>query len=82
MVERTNRTIKVTLTRWVQETGTSLDGLIAISVKEDQNDHPPHTPPSRLHGYSPYEIMFKRPPLFIWEVKGNSLQRGGMEVLQ
>ena len=48
MVERTNRTIKVTLTRWVQETGTSLDGLIAISVKEDQNDHPPptHPPPA------------------------------------
>ena len=34
------------------------------------------------HGYSPYEIMFGRPPPLIWEEKGNLLQGGGVEVWQ
>ena len=77
MVERMNRTIKVTLAKWVQETGTPLDGLVAISVKEHQHD----TRPRPCRPGSPYEIMFGRPPLLIREGEGNSLQRGGMEVL-
>ena len=69
-----NWIIMVTLAKWVQETGTPLDGCAAISVNEDQNDPP--------HRYSPYEIVFgSPPPPLIWEVKGNLLQRGGMEVL-
>ena len=82
MVERMNRTIKVTLAKWVQETGTPLDGLVAINVKEHQHD----TRPRPCRPGSPYEIMFGRapppPPPLIWEAKGNSLQRGGMEVLR
>ena len=31
MVERMNRTIKVTLAKWVQETGTTPDGLVVIT---------------------------------------------------
>ena len=47
MIERMNQIIKVTLAKWVQETGTPLDGCAAISVNEDQNN--PHTgiPPMR-----------------------------------
>ena len=49
-----NWIIMVTLAKWVQETGTPLDGCAAISVNEDQNDPP--------HRYSPYEIVFGSPP--------------------
>ena len=73
MTERMNWIIKVTLAKWVQETGTPLDGRASISINEDQNDP--------THRYSPYEIVFGSPPPLIWEVKGNLLQRGGMEVL-
>ena len=33
-----NWTIKVTLAKWVHETGAPLDGHAVISVNEDQND--------------------------------------------
>ena len=77
MVEKINRTIKVTLAKWMQERWDPLDGCAATRVNEDQND----TPSPNL-GYSPYKTMFESPPPLIWEVKGNLLQKGGMEVSQ
>ena len=65
------RTIKVTLAKWLQETGAPLAGRAAVSANEDQND-------PWSHGYSPYEMMFGRPSPLIREVKGNLLPRGGM----
>ena len=47
MIERMNQIIKVTLAKWVQETGTPLDGCAAISVNEDQNDHLKVIPPMK-----------------------------------
>ena len=70
-VERMTRTIKVTLAKWLQETGAPLAGRAAVSANEDQND-------PWSHGYSPYEMMFGRPSPLIREVKGNLLPRGGM----
>ena len=52
-----------------------LDGRAAISVNEGQND-------PRVTWVSPYEILFGRPPPVIWEVKGNLLQKGRMEMSQ
>ena len=82
MVERMNRTIKVTLAKWVQETGTPLDGLVAISVKEHQHD----TRPRPCRPGSPYEIMFGRaPPATYSRSKGKFITKrrdGGVAVLR
>ena len=74
-VERMNCTIRVTLAKWVSETGapSRMDVLPSVLMRVRM---------APGHGYSPYEIMFRRPPPLIWEVKGNLLQKGGMEVLR
>ena len=76
VVEKINRTIKVTLAKWVHETGAPWMDMLPLGLMKIRMTI---TPTPNL-GYSPYEIMFKRPPPLIREVKGNLLQKGGMEV--
>lgn len=52
-----NWTIKVTLAKWVQETGAPLDGHAVISVSEDQND-------PLVARVFPHEIMFGASPTY------------------
>lgn len=60
MVERMNWTIKMTLAKWVQETGVPWMNIMPLVLMRIRMT----TPPAQLHGYSPCEIMFGRPPLF------------------
>ena len=76
VVEKINQTIKVTLAKWVQETGAPWMDMLPLGLMKIRMTI---TLTPNL-GYSPYEIMFKRPPPLIREVKGNLLQKGGMEV--
>ena len=55
MVERTNLTLKETLSKWIIETDCSwIDLLLAALHKLRVTPH--------YHGYSPYEIVYGRPP--------------------
>ena len=69
-VERMNCTIRVTLAKWVSETGapSRMDVLPSVLMRVRM---------APGHGYSPYEIMFRRPPPLIWEVKRNYYKEEG-----
>ena len=64
MVERMNRTIKVTLAKWVQETGTPLDGLVAINVKEHQHDTCPRPPAPFAQAFPLWDNVREAPPTY------------------
>ena len=54
MVERTNQTLKETLSNWIIETDCSwMDLLLAALLKLRVTLH--------SHGHSPYEIVYGRP---------------------
>ena len=54
MVERTNQTLKETLSKWIIETDCSwMDLLLAALLKLRVTLH--------SHGHSPYEIVYGRP---------------------
>ena len=73
MADRMNQTIKVTLAKWVQETGTTwMDRLPLVLVRIRMT--------LWVAWVFPHEIMFGRPPPLIGEVKRNLLQRGRREV--
>ena len=64
MVEGINQTLKETLSKWILETdcswvGSFLTALLRLGT----------TP--RSHGYSPYEIVYGRPPPIIKQVSTN-----------
>ena len=71
MVERTNQTLKKTPSKWIVETDCSwMDMLPAALIKLRV------TP--RSHGFSPYEIIYGRPPSIVRQVSANLPQvRGG-----
>ena len=71
MVERTNRTLK-RLSKWIIETDCSWVDLLPTALLRLRM-----TPQSQ--GYSPYEIMYGRPPPIIKQVSTNLPQvRGDM----
>ena len=65
----------MTLAKWMQETGAPWMDVLPLVLMEGQND-------PQVTWVSPYEILFGRPPPVIWEVKGNLLQKGRMEMSQ
>ncbi|KAB0362529.1 hypothetical protein FD754_006685, partial [Muntiacus muntjak] len=75
MVERTNRTLKETLSKWIIETDSSWVDLLPMALLKLRM-----TP--RSHGYSPYEIVYGRPPPIIRQVTTDILQVGGDGISQ
>ena len=61
MVERTNQTLEETLSKWIIETDCSGIYLIPAALLILRV-----TPQS--HGYSPYEIVYGRPPPIVRQV--------------
>ena len=75
MVEGTNRILKKTLSKWILETDCSWVDLFPRSLLRLRM-----TPQS--HGYSPYEIVYGRPPPIIKQVSTNLPQVRGDEISQ
>ena len=75
MVERTNRTLKETLSKWIIETDCSWVDLFPIDLLKLRM-----TP--RSHGYSPYEIVYRRPPPVIRQITTDILQVRGDRISQ
>ena len=70
MVEGTNRTLKETLSKWILETDCSWVDLFPTALLRLRM-----TPQSQ--GYSPYEIVYGRPPPIIKQVSTNLPQVRG-----
>ena len=75
MVEGTNRTLKETLSKWILETDCSWVDLFPTALLRLRM-----TPQSQ--GYSPYEIVYGRPPPIIKQVSTNLPQVRGDEISQ
>ena len=75
MVEGTNQTLKKTLSKWILETDSSWVDLFPMALLRLSM-----TPQS--HGYSPYEIVYGRPPPIIKQVSTNLPQVRGDEISQ
>ena len=77
MVERTNlkETLKETLSKWMIETDCSWVDLFPMALLKLRM-----TPQS--HGYSPYEIVYGRPPPIIRQVTTDILQVRGDGISQ
>ena len=75
MVERTNWTLKETLSKWIIETDCSWVDLFPIALLKLRM-----TP--RSHGYSPYEIVYRRPPPVIRQITTDILQVRGDRISQ
>ena len=75
MVEGTNRTLKETLSKWILETDCSWVDWLPMALLRLRM-----TPWS--HGYSPYEIVYGRPPPIIKQVSTNLSQGWGDEISQ
>ena len=75
MVQGTNRTLKETLSKWILETDCSWVDLFLTALPRLRM-----TPQS--HGYSPYEIVYGRPPPIIKQVSTNLPQVRGDEISQ
>ena len=58
MVEQTNRTLKETLSKCIRETDCSWVDLLPMALLRFRMA-------PRSHGYSPYEIVYGRPPPII-----------------
>ena len=73
MVERTNRTLKESLSKWITKTDCSwMDLLLAALLKLRVTLH--------SHGYSPYEIIYGRSPPIVSQVSTNLPQIRGGEI--
>ena len=75
MVERTNRTLKETLLKWIIETDCSWVDLLPVALIKLRVT--PHS-----HGYSPYEIVYGRPPPTVRQVLANLPQVRGDGISQ
>ena len=75
MVEGTNQTLKETLSKWILETDCSWVDLLPMALLRLRM-----TPQSQ--GYSPYEIVYGRPPPIIKQVSTNLPQVRGDEISQ
>ena len=75
MVEGTNRTLKETLSTWIMETEHSWVDLFPTALLRLRM-----TP--RSHGYSPYKVVYGRPPPIIKQVSTNFPQVRGDEISQ
>ena len=75
MVERTNWTLKGTLSKWIIETDCSWVDLFPIALLKLRM-----TP--RSHGYYPYEIVYRRPPPVIRQITTDILQVRGDRISQ
>ena len=75
MVEGTNRTLKETLSKWIIETDCSWVDLFPTALLRLRM-----TPWS--HGYSLYEIVYRRPPPIIKQVSTNLPQVRGNKISQ
>ena len=75
MVEGTNRTLKETLSKWIIETDCSWVDWLPMALLRLRM-----TPWS--HGYSPYEIVYGRPPPIIKQVSTNLPQVKGNRTSQ
>ena len=64
MVERTNQTLKDTLSKWIIKTDSSWMDLLPVALLKLRM-----TPCS--HGYSPYETVYGRPPPIVRQVLAN-----------
>ena len=75
MVEGTNQTLEETLSKWIIETDCSWVDLFLMALLQLRM-----TPWS--HSYSPYEIVYGRPPPIIKQVSTNLSQGWGDEISQ
>ena len=75
MVERTNQTLEETLFKWIVEIDCSWVDLLPMALLRLRM-----TPQSQ--GYSPYEIVYGRPPPIIKQVSTNLPQVRGDEISQ
>ena len=75
MVERTNWTLKETVSKWIIETDCSWVDLLPMGLLR-------LTMAPWSHGYSPYEIVYGRPPPQIKQVSTNLPQVRGDEISQ
>ena len=73
MVEGTNQTLKETLSKWIIETDCSWMDLFPMALLRLRMI-------PRCHGYSPYKIMYGRPPPIIKQVSTNLPQVKGDEI--
>ena len=75
MVERTNRTLKKTHSKWIIETDCSwIDMLLAALLKSRVTPH--------SHGYSPYKIVYGRSPPIVRQMSANMPQVRGDGISQ
>ncbi|KAB0386224.1 hypothetical protein FD755_001180, partial [Muntiacus reevesi] len=75
MVERTNQTLKETLSKWIIETDCSWVDLLPMALLKFRTTPWPH-------GYSPYKIVYGRPPPIIRQVTTDKLQVRGDGISQ
>ena len=75
MVERTNWTLKETLSKWIIETDCSWVDLLPMALLKLRMT-------LWSHSYSPYEIVYGRPPPIIRQVATDILQIRGDEISQ
>ena len=75
MVERTNRTLKETLSKWIIETDCSCADVLPTALLKLRMT-------ARSHGYSPYEVVYGRPPPIIRQVTTDILQVRGDGISQ
>ena len=75
MVERTNQTLEETLFKWIVEIDCSRVDLLLMALLRLRM-----TPQSQ--GYSPYEIVYGRPPPIIKQVSTNLPQVRGYRISQ
>ena len=75
MVEGTNQTLEETLSKWIIETDCSWVDLFLMALLKLRM-----TPWS--HSYSPYEIVYGRPPPIIKQVSTNLPQVRGNRISQ
>ena len=75
MVEGTNRTLKETLSKWILETDCSWVDLFLTALLRLRMT-------LQSQGYSPYEIVYGRPPPIIKQVSTNLPQVRGDGISQ
>ena len=75
MVERTNRTLKETLSKWIIETDCSCVDVLPTALLKLRMT-------ACSHGYSPYEVLYGRPPPIIRQVTTDILQVRGDGISQ